>query len=265
MFNKRVIYTAHNPLPHHKDGLYYKTVFKIIYRLSDYIIVHTAYIKRQIVIGLGIDSQKVFKAEHGLYDVSVTPGINLNSSKEYFQIASQEPVLLFFGKIVHYKGMDVLLKSMLVEENYTKFQILIAGRVSAAYQDEFNRLISDYPFNNVTILNRYLSDREVEMCFKASALTILPYREASQSGVMLMSFSYGVPVVVPDLGSFPEYVNDGNTGLVFRANDWKSLAKVLVEFSERPDQFQKEKILKIARSKYSWDDACEKISRVYSN
>ncbi|WP_158859058.1 glycosyltransferase family 4 protein [Lunatibacter salilacus] len=265
MFKIRIVYTAHNPLPHHKEGWYFRFIFRMIYRISDFIIVHTDHIKNLLVREIGVDSKKIYMVEHGLYDVTETPEINSISSKKYFNLESRKPVLLFFGKIVHYKGLDLLLESMVWDDIHMKFQILIAGRVGDAYKDQFDKLIDNYPFSNLTILDRYLTDKEVEMCFKAADLTVLPYREASQSGVMLMSFSFGIPVVVPDLGSFPEYVNGGATGLLFHSNDWESLGKVLSEYLSQPDQFQKKDILSIASTKYSWDDACRTISDIYNN
>jgi glycosyltransferase involved in cell wall biosynthesis len=108
----------------------------------------------------------------------------------------------------------------------------------------------------------------MEVLFKASDITVLPYRESSQSGVMFMSYAFGKPVIVPRLGGFPDDVIEGTTGFLFEPGDALSLAKVLREAKNGllgNEQKEQTIIRQFALNNYSWERTAQKLLEAYSD
>lgn len=127
------------------------------------------------------------------------------------------PELLFFGRLGHYKGVDVLLDAMTqVWESVPEATLTIAG----------NGELEDHPAlrdPRVDLRREYIADEEVPALFAAARGVVLPYRQASQSGVGSLAKRYGRPLVVSDVGGLPELVADGS-GLTAASEDPGALA-----------------------------------------
>jgi glycosyltransferase involved in cell wall biosynthesis len=133
----------------------------------------------------------------------------------------ERPSLLFFGRLGHYKGVDVLLDAMTeVWASVPEATLTIAG----------DGELDDHPAlrdERVTLRREYLPDEELPALFAASRCVVLPYRQASQSGVGSLAKRYGRPLVVSEVGGLPELVADGS-GLTVAAEDPGALAESLV-------------------------------------
>jgi alpha-maltose-1-phosphate synthase len=131
------------------------------------------------------------------------------------------PEVLFFGRLGYYKGVDVLLDAMTeVWTSVPKATLTIAG----------DGELEDHPAladERVTLRREYIADEQVPALFAASRCVVLPYRQASQSGVGSLAKRYGRPLVVSDVGGLPELVADGS-GLAVGAEDPGALAGALV-------------------------------------
>jgi len=238
----------------------------ILYNIQNEIIVHTAYIKNQIVKYFRINPAKIHIIHHGVYHKEIDNKVTKTHARKTLGLLPTSTVILFFGKIVAYKGFDTLVKSMDLLPKHNRFEVLVAGKISPEYKSEFEVLLKNKIFNNYTLILRYISEQEVELCFRAADITVLPYKEASQSGVLFMSYTYGVPVIVPDIGGFPEDVLVKRTGYVFEADNPKSLAASLLSFEEdwpKSDPSRNTFIKEFAAQNYSWIKSCEKIREVY--
>jgi glycosyltransferase involved in cell wall biosynthesis len=127
------------------------------------------------------------------------------------------PTVLFFGRLGHYKGVDVLLDAMTeVWASLPEARLTIAG----------NGELEDHPAlrdARVELRREYIADEEVPALFAASRCVVLPYRQASQSGVGSLAKRYGRPLVVSDVGGLPELVADGS-GVTFASEDPAALA-----------------------------------------
>jgi glycosyltransferase involved in cell wall biosynthesis len=269
IIGKRVIYTAHDVLPHSLDNVFNRIVFKRLYKAQNQIIVHTNYIKNRIINEFGIIPEKIHVIPHGVYERPVDPKLTRNLARTKLNLDQSMIVLLFFGIIAAYKGLDLLLESIKLLSWKDKIRILVAGKVSKEYKTLFESLVNDQQIRENLVLSvRFIDDEEIETFFKASNITALPYKEASQSGVLFMSYAYGIPVIVPSLGGFPEDILPGKTGYVFEPGSAESLAVVLgdlitneVMMSEQNSTFIRE----YANDNYSWDKSCSRIVEIYSN
>ena len=130
---------------------------------------------------------------------------------------------IFFGIIRENKGLDILIKAVnILSKKYNNFSVTIAGRAADSSWNICENLIEDKSFYNLII--RTIDEHEVAELFRTSRFLVLPYRDITQSGVLLTSYNYNVPVIASNLPGFEEYIENGKTGLLFETMQTESLA-----------------------------------------
>lgn len=122
-----------------------------------------------------------------------------------------QPFLLFFGRLDKYKGISTMLKAYAMSEHDSK-KLVIAGRGILTEEDE--RLIAKD--KRVILINRYIENSEMLWLFRNAQAVVLPYIEASQSGIIPIAYLYGVPVITSDVDGLVQYVEDKKTGIICR-------------------------------------------------
>jgi glycosyltransferase involved in cell wall biosynthesis len=269
LFGKKVIYTAHDVLPHSLDTPKLRKLFKKIYHKSSHLVVHTEYISQRLANEFGIDKKKVSVVKHGVYKLILHQELTKENCRNDLKLNENDIVLLFFGYITAYKGLPLLIEAFnRLEQKYVNIKLLIAGKVSQEYQKEFSELESKITSNNITITTKYLDDIEVEQHYKASDIVILPYLEASQSGVMFISYAYGKPVIAPNFGGFPYDIVLEKTGLLFEKQDVNDLSNKIdqaIKLFCKPNDDTMNYIQNFARENYSWSGSAKALEKVYRN
>lgn len=147
--------------------------------------------------------------------------VNKLEARRSLNIPEKSKVLLFFGLIRDYKGLDILIKAMSqLDESY---YLLIAGEI---YGDDqpYRMLIEDCRNPNIVLNNKYIPDEDVKRYFSASDLCILPYKKGTQSGVQAIADSFSLPVLVSKNGGLHENLRDGNNGFIIDVLNEKALA-----------------------------------------
>ena len=131
---------------------------------------------------------------------------------ETLNLHPDKKTLLFFGLIRDYKGLDLLIDAMAsTDESY---QLIIAGE---SYGDfgKYRQIIDVSPAKNrIQVRNRYIADEEVPILFSAADALILPYKSATQSGVIPIAYHFEVPVLATDVGGLKETIEQAGTGLI---------------------------------------------------
>lgn len=148
--------------------------------------------------------------------------------------------ILFFGRIHEYKGISVLLDAMaIVKEKDPDIVLNIAGKgkLSDSDNEKINRL-----GKSCNIVNEYIPNEEIHRCFEDIDFVVVPYIEASQSGVVMLAYSFSKPVIVTDVGGLPEQVFE-DTGIIIQPNDRNALADSILKMYEEP-----QKILEMGKS-----------------
>ena len=115
--------------------------------------------------------------------------------------------------------------------------------------------------------DRYIPEESVEVYFKAADALVVPYRRVSQSGVVFLSYGFGLPVIASDAGALAEAVEVGTTGLVFRSEDAADLARQIQRYFAS-DLFRsldghRDGIIRRMNEKHSWTAIAATIERVY--
>ncbi|NTU67735.1 MAG: glycosyltransferase [Chlorobiaceae bacterium] len=176
-------------------------------------------------------------------------------ARKLLGLPSEAKVLLFFGYLRRYKGLDVLLETMAVAHRRDPSLLLVvagepvgaAGSVGAAVE----RLgIAGC----VQLLPGYVSADRLAPLFAAADAVVLPYRSATQSGVAPLALSHGVPVIACDAGALPSQVAHGRTGWVVRRAGHEALAEGILEFFRCRGSMPLREGLDEARRAASWQE-----------
>jgi len=135
--------------------------------------------------------------------------------------------ILFFGGLSAYKGVDVLLKAMmLVFKSFPDELLIIAGREKSGFILD-NKILNDNE-DRIEIRKRYIPNEELVSLIKGAKFVICPYKDASQSGVLMTAFALDVPGIVTKVGAFPEFVSQNVNGMLVPANDPFHLAEAIM-------------------------------------
>lgn len=160
--------------------------------------------------------------------------------------------LLFFGRILPYKGLDLLL------EAYGQLRRRYGGRVTLSIAGSGD--LAPYAaalagLEGVAVHNGWIAEEEVGRYLEPADLMVLPYREASQSGVATTAYGAGLPVVATPVGGLAEQVVEGETGLVARAITAGALADCLAVFLDDPAFYERAsaRALAYAQESLSWN------------
>jgi glycosyltransferase involved in cell wall biosynthesis len=178
------------------------------------------------------------------------------------EVEQDRPVVLFFGRIRAYKGLDVLVRAApMIAASIPNVRIIIAG---AGDCDIANKATVEQP-ELFEIYNHHIRADKVPGLFQRSAVVVLPYLDATQSAVASLACLFGKPVVASHVGSIPEIVEDGKTGLLVPRGDEYSLAEAVVMLLEEPKK--RKEMGKAAAAKIeeelSWDSISTKTLAVY--
>lgn len=166
------------------------------------------------------------------------------------RLPGDRKILLYFGFIRKYKGLDTLLKAAaLLPDEYL---LVIAGEMYGDFTP-YQKMIDQFGLENrVQKFIRYIPDHEVKDFFSAADVCVLPYRSATQSGITQIAFNFNLPVICTDVGGLSEMVIDGRNGMVLKSQNPDELAeKIKLYFKQQLHQTFSDEIV-ANRSQYSW-------------
>lgn len=194
---------------------------------------------------------------HPLYD-NFGEAISKDAAREYLKINLDEKIILFFGFIRKYKGLDILLKAMkILKDQNQNIKLLIAGEF---YDDrrKYDEIIDSSDIRSNLILHTdFISDSEVKHYLCAADCVVQPYRNATQSGVTPLAYHFERPMIVTNVGGLPDIVPDKKVGLVAEPNSKDIADKILYFFQLGENYFLPH--LREEKKKYSWDNMVKMI------
>ena len=246
----KIICIADNIIPHEKrkgDHAFTKYFIKPI----DSCIVMSEKVMSDLKL---FDKAKPVKLiQHPLYD-NFGEKINKETAKKNIGIVGHEKIVLFFGFIRKYKGLDILLDALALIKQQQKsipFKVLIAGEF---YEDRkpFDEQVEKLGLKDMLILRTdFIPDNEVRNYFCAADVVIQPYRNATQSGVTPLAYHFEIPMIVTNVGGLPSLVPDGKVGLVAEPNA-EAIAEKITEYFTMGEGFFIQN-LKEEKKKFSWE------------
>lgn len=197
---------------------------------------------------------------HPLYD-NFGDILSKKEARDKLGLSEQDPIILFFGFIRKYKGLDLLLDAMADERiKQAGIKLLVAGEF---YEDEkpFREQIEKLGIKDQLILRTdFIPDSEVKYYLCAADAVIQPYRNATQSGVTPLAYHFEKPMVVTNVGGLPALVPDNKVGLVVEPNA-EAIAAGISRFYELGENYFIPH-LRSEKQKYSWTVMTATISQI---
>ena len=200
---------------------------------------------------------------HPLYD-NFGDKVSKQEAREKLKINNEELIILFFGFIRKYKGLDILLeaiKELKIQNLNSKIpKLLIAGEF---YEDreQYDGLIEQLNIKDQLILRTdFIPDSEVKYYLCAADVVVQPYRSATQSGVTPLAYHFEKPMIVTNVGGLPSLVPDNKVGLVAEPTP-TSLAQKINEYFDKGEKFFLPYLTE-EKKKYSWTKMTEAIIKI---
>jgi glycosyltransferase involved in cell wall biosynthesis len=197
-----LVITAHDVLPRERAAGSHRSQRRLLVRF-DAVITHSQAGRVRLIEEAGVAPERVHVIAHGAFThlAALAKGTLPPELP-----ATTKPVVLYFGLIRPYKGLDVLLDAWRGIEDA---ELWIVGRP----RFDISRLRAGAP-SNVHWVERFVSDLELAACFRRADLVVLPYREIEQSGVLATALAFGSPIIASDVGGFREVAEAGAARLV---------------------------------------------------
>lgn len=248
---------AHNVSPH--EGFpFSKQLMKSFFQANDLIITLSEQTENELKdLNVSTKSLKLF---HPVYDRAF-PDTPRNELKAKYGIQDDEVIILFFGLIRSYKGLDILIRA-LNEMNLKEFKIrpFIVGEFYDD-QNKYMQLIKDEHHDQFKVIDRFVSQKEANEIFTISDLLVLPYTTASQSGVFNDALNFELPTLVSDHPGLTEHIEHAKTGLIFPNKDVTALRDQLTTYLSEGDlRANIRSNLGALKEELSWDHFISKLT-----
>jgi glycosyltransferase involved in cell wall biosynthesis len=268
--NKKIVMTIHNITPHitNLDTMIADKIFnKITFPFADAFIIHNNRNKKIFVKLFKIKDEKIFIIGHGILKpyCGVT-GVSKKDARKKLGLPMNKKIILNFGYMWGYKGIDILLKSMdYIRNKVDEVVLMLVGQPLNNWKN-YNKIIEEKKLDNIVIKKlEYIEDSDIEPFFACADLVVLPYKKRpfdTHGGVGALGIIFKKPIVVTNVGGLDEYVKDERA--IAKAEDEKDLADKVINIINNNSVLSKlskdsEELTKVL----SWDNISEKTIKVY--
>lgn len=251
----KIVSLVHNAISHERT-LLEKPLAYYFFNSCDAYIVMSEPVKADL---LTLKKNALIRLQsHPIYDQYKDKSDRI-SACEKLKINPNKKTLLFFGFIRDYKGLDILIKAMsFLSDNY---QLVIAGESYGSF-DKYTNLINQSPLkNNIVVFEQYINDDMVSLLFSASDVLVLPYKSATQSGVVAMAYQLETPVIATNVGALGVTIRSANTGLVASETTPENIADTIKDYfdNDRSQIFLEN--IKSEKERLSWSSFTKDIEK----
>lgn len=258
--NTKVIAICDNVIPHEKRPGDYMFTRYFLNACNGFVTMSKAVLK-DLDQFIKTDHKKFLL--HPLY-TSFGEKISKEEARKKLNLGTDEKVILFFGLIRKYKGLDLLLEAMGNQEiKKQKIKLLVAGEF---YEDQsyYNEIISRNGIQDQLYLHtKFIPNEEVKYYFSAANLLTLPYRDATQSGVTQVAFHFEKPVIVTNVGGLSEIIPHEKCGYVVDPNP-NQIANAILKYFNEDKEIEFSIAMAEEKKKYDWSIFTAGIKELYS-
>lgn len=253
---KKIVLTIHDPIPHSTEKCNAPLVLKARkwgFRLLQHFIILNQTQEEECIALNHLENKHIYNSCLGRYDYLRMYAKDTNRPKDYF---------LFFGQIASNKGIEYLLEAMKqVHTKYPTMRLIVAGK------GEFSFDISDYQDTDyIEIRHRFIPDAELAELIQGAYCAICPYKDATQSGVVMSAFAFNLPIIATNVGALPEQVLHNRYGLIVSPCDSQALVNAMVELVVHPEKIRiySKNIEKDYSTGYkSWKKISQELVQIY--
>ena len=217
----KILFIVHHAVDHDSRG-FSRGVVKKVLRLGDYFIAHSESCLQKLfpLLPAGSRAKKVLMP---VYDIFNRGALSREEARTKLDLSGS--VILFFGLVRKYKGLDVLLRALSLVPRRETLTLLVAGEFWES-QRRFRAWIARYGLGDrVRLAGGFLPNEDVELYFKAADLAVFPYLDGAGSGALRVAMSFALPVIASRVGDFPEIIEEGKNGYLTDPGDAAGLAE----------------------------------------
>jgi len=183
--------------------------------------------------------RKIYRSELPVYDCyQSSGGVSSEEAKVSFGFSRDSKVILFFGYVRKYKGLDLLLDAMpgIIAKD-PGIKLLVAGEFYDEFEFYKNIINKRDISSSVYMINKFISNEEVYKYYEPADLVILPYRSGTQSGILNVAYGFLKPVLVTRVGGLAEFVDEGKSGFVIEPDSPEAIVDGVIKFFEEREKF----------------------------
>jgi glycosyltransferase involved in cell wall biosynthesis len=229
-----VVTTVHDVFYHPGDdgwGSVPQWLTHLFIRQSDASIVHSIKLAEQAIKHLPVTEHSVYVLPH----LALSRYRDCARQKNLQRSRVSRPQVLFFGRLRRYKGLGIFIDAAkAVVEEIPTAQFVIAGRSDGKTAPDLATATSQF----FDVRDRFISDEETAQLFMDADLLVLPYIEASQSGVLAIACTFDLPVVASNVGALGAMVAESGMGIVVPPHDSTSLAKAITRILQDQELYK---------------------------
>lgn len=256
MFSRtKVLYICDNVIPHEKRfGDYLLT--RLAFLMTDYFLVMSKKVENDLK--KTVENKEYKFAHHPVYNlfgdkVSKEKARDVLKEKYNLDFGSRG-IILFFGYIRKYKGVSYLIESMKHLAGKINADLLVAGESyedEKIYTDQVKKLGLE---KNVKLFTDFIPDSDVRYFFSACDVVVLPYIDATQSGIIQIAYFYDKPVIATDVGGLAEIVLNNVTGLIVKPGSAESIAEAVKNYYNNGLEKVFSENVESEKQKYTWEN-----------
>jgi glycosyltransferase involved in cell wall biosynthesis len=252
------VMTLHNVL-RRGEGRRAAAVTRRLAERMDAVVVHTRSAARALSERMGVDAERVRVIPHGAFSYLLHQPEEVPLPPQLAEV--EGPVVLCFGTIRPYKGVDVLLRAFRELEGA---ELWIVGRPLATPMEPLHALAREVPAR-VRFVTRYITDPEIPAFFRRADAVALPYRAVDQSGVLYAALAFGKPIVMSAIGGFKEVAQDHGAALLVPPEDPSALAAALKRLLADPAERERlaGAAAAAAAGPFSWSEIGQRTLALY--
>ena len=257
--NIKIIVICHNITPHEKHG-FQQFFTKVFLKKIDRFVVMSDSVKLDL---LKIVPNVKFKlTPHPIYNIFGNT-INKNIARKNLGIKAKN-VILYFGLIREYKGLDILLNSIpQIKQKLNDFIVIVAGECYEKKEKYYAIVENSKIQDSVDLRLKFISDNKIAQYFSAADVVALPYRTATQSGITQIAYNFDRPVIVSNVGGLAEIVPNGKVGYVVEPNA-DEFAKAIIKYFKE-DKFEEfSKNIQVHKLLFSWEKFVDNLMELAS-
>jgi glycosyltransferase involved in cell wall biosynthesis len=244
----RIVGLLDNVVPHeHRIGD--RTLTRLFLDSCDNFAVMSSSVKAELAFFDRVKARKLLY--HPVYDHFGTP-VPMSEARQWLGLADADRVILFFGLVRHYKGLDLLLEAVALMPDRTRIKVVVAGEFYEGKEDCLNIISRNGLHEHVLLHDRFIPEDEVRYYFSAANIMAQPYRSATQSGVTQVAYHFGTPMLVSDVGGLPEMVPHGRVGYVCAADIGAITARLEQYFAGHDEQTFRDN-MPTERERFGWE------------
>jgi glycosyltransferase involved in cell wall biosynthesis len=265
--NTKVLLICDNIIPHEKMP-FGKLLTKILFSTVNYFVVQSRSVEKDL---------KLFNKKNKPYVYSPHPVYNIfgekTSREEAISVLEKgfnlkiagEKILLFFGYIRKYKGLMVLIDAMPEVLKRFNVTLIVAGEFYDKPEPYLDRIKELHLENNIKVVSDFIPDDKIRYFFSASDCVVLPYIDATQSGIAQIAYYYDKPAIASNVGGLSEVVLNDKTGIIIPPGNPSLLAQAIIRFYEENLVEKFSDAVRQEKENYKWENFVDKILNLYEN